>query len=343
MSAIRTREAPTIFLSKGAFDVENKAGLLDIFTKLGVADPRFDRMTDSFSALGCIFEGAKGAGSFAMQLQSMSGVAALIGSDVFADAVACATPRTRERMDVRRVLPLGVGRCRVRWISPNEHPIAQSSDLVDRTIFTKYPYLARALLAAQRIAVRDVWEMNGAETNVRKWADRTSDTSIAALEIVESGSTARGNNLAILEDAAFYPSVAGFDLNTVTTDGYIANPARMSAYDRDAVRNLFFAIESVMREPDRTQIVFSVPTEYIENFNDLTERGPDVAKIETRDGASWSSLMIVIPTDTWPRIIAEIYQRGGTDPVFTHNFQSGVQAGESAVFRAFNELPSSAA
>lgn len=317
---MRTPDKQTIIIPKNAVTdgAGPRNGLLGLLERAGydvLVRKGLDRK-DQAEQGDFVFRGVKGSDALAAQLElyDRDSIGILMGSDVIAEADLSAVS-VGVRSDIQKLLTLGIGPCRMRFLSPEENIVNGGPDLGDRLIFSKYPRLTEATLRAMGVKA-PVRRTEGADTRVNEW--RQEQPNVGAFEIVGTGDTARQNKLQIVE-TFWYPDgrsmeMPYLDLNNVTTDLYATNLARAGGRSRDMLREIGLALESARQQNRFVTFEFNVPTDDTPNFADFGMKGPTISSVMTQAGVGpWSALKISVPVDQVNRVRSELLRRGAQD------------------------------
>ncbi|MBP9773391.1 MAG: hypothetical protein KBD00_02030 [Candidatus Peribacteraceae bacterium] len=301
-----------VFVPKGS--IENKSSrnpLLDLLVSAGYSKIAggLDR-TDKIVQGDVEFMGLKGANAFSSAIDLYAGNTALFiaGTDVLAEASLTSMQRGVHVL-VEELLSLGIGKCTLEVISPQENPVQNPHDLAGRTLFSKYPQIFRDLLRQWGVGAQ-VIEMDGADNRLNDY--RAATTATAALEIVGSGSTTTALRLSRLQNMQ-YPKVGVADLHSVTTDLFITNKNSASSWQRAAIRQFGVDVEVAREKNQCVQFVFQVPLEQVEKFRALGMKGPSVKEVLSRDGKQWKALEILVPLADVGKTRMKLLQMGATD------------------------------
>lgn len=307
-----------VVVQKSALDPGKRSrnSLIDLLVRAG-----YDRVLSGFDrkdeiAQGdFIFRGVKSPDALAtaFELFRDRSLGILMGSDVLAEADVIAMQRG-VRSEIVRILALGIGRCSLTFLSPEEVPLRGPDDLDDRTIFTKYPQVLASVLRelGQYASIR---QCEGADTRVSEWRDRMP---VAAFEIVESGDTARKNALQILNGQITLPEgkslgLPYLELPDISTDVFISRISRMTSCERDALRTLGLALESARQTNRYISFRFNIPSARRKDFCDLGMKGPTFSPVESRDGTAWIAGEIMVPQEQKNEMRVELLRRGACD------------------------------
>jgi phosphoribosyl-ATP pyrophosphohydrolase len=309
----------TILLPKATFDPESKSrnAVGDLLKNAGY-DSLFRQ---KLNGKDCIeqgdfrFQGIKGPNALLWQLLRFrnESVGLMMGTDIIAEAQLKSLERLGKRAEIERLLTLGVGQCRMRFLAPAEAPIQESRDLRDRLIFSKYPALTSRLLSAMNVSAT-VAETDGADTRVNELRD--APWPVAAFEVVESGKTARENGLMIAEQLSL-PSgnvlgLSPYSPDAVQTDLFFTNRREISEYARGALRRLGLDLESAMTVHQFISFRFQVPKNRINAFRGLGMRGPSIKDVLS-DGESLAALEVFVPVLEKSAMRERLMKLGATD------------------------------
>lgn len=305
-------EKMKVFVPKGS--IENKSSrnpLLEILVRAGynkIADG-LDRK-DTVTQGDFQFIGLKGAHAFSSTIDLYEGKTALYigGTDVLAEASLTSIQRGT-KVSLEELLSLGIGKCTLEIISPEENPVRNPQDIADRKLFSKYPKIFSNLLNQWGIET-EVVDTEGADNRLNDYRVMTNRT--AALEIVGSGSTTTALQLARLQNVE-YPKVCVADLKNITTDLFISNKKDASSWEQDASRQFGLDVEAARERNQCIQFVFQVPSEQVERFRILGMKGPSIKEVLSRDGRQWKALEILVPLADVGRTRMKLLQMGAID------------------------------
>lgn len=335
---MKSAEKQYIIVPKNAFTEGSgpRNGMLDLLVRAG-----YDKVTDGLDRRDqveqgdFIFRGVKGSDALATQLELFGGMplVILMGSDVLAEADISALS-FGVRSDVQKLVDLGIGECRMRFLVPNESRVETPKDLEERLIFSKYSGLAGRTLSAMGVNI-PVRQTEGADTRVNDW--RQKNRRIGAFEIVGSGDTARQNNLQIVEEFK-YPSCESLglpylDLNRITTDLYVSNITRMSTKSKDRLREIGLALESARTVNRFVTFQCNVLTSDVPRFADLGMKGPTVCPLVGPREATWSAITISVQEDEQNAMRVELLARGAKDILSGSPLNAEPDAEQSSVIQ----------
>ncbi len=329
-------ESPLVIVSKSALSSDSRNPALSLLQSAGFGDVVDLDRCDEARVQGVRFRAMKGPGAVAanMPFEQAQATAFLLGSDVLAEAALIARSYG-VRTDIQRLLSLGIGPCRLRFLAPNEQQIIAPSDL-KRQIFSKYPMLTRSALRALLGSGGSVMALEGADTRTCEW--RGSGRAVAAYEIVESGRTARENNLQIVEGDFPYPTgsqlkVPFFDPNNITTDLYTNNLTVLQGEARDRLQEFALALEAARQRNSYAMFQCHVPVDKIDAFVQMGMQSPSVQPLVGRP--DWKALTIAVPIveqQKYRRILMDL----GAEGIVQFPATGELSRAESEVYRAFD-------
>lgn len=337
---MRNELATVIVPKSGITEGRGRNNLAGLLESAGYDKVRegLDRQ-DTFRQGGICFRGIKDAPTLASQFRNSSeGMGVIMGLDVLMEADLLAR-REGIRSDIRRVLYLGIGKCSMYVLAPEEAPVSTPEDLADRTVFTKYPAVFRQFLAAWKQRAKTEY-VTGAEIR----ANENREKSVAAFEIVESGGSARDNGLMI---AGNLPYPKGSDIGIsyaeepikISTNLYAANLGWMSEVQRQKIIELGLALESSLRRNAHVSFKFNVPRDIESRFSTFGMQGPTRSDVISVDGTEYSALEICVPQDQMNAIRLELINRGAKDIITTTGLLAEPDPKDSQVLKAMKRSP----
>lgn len=335
MSPNAIDDQPLVILSKSALDPESRNPALSLLQAARFGQVAKLDGSDGSLVDGVRFRAMKGSAAVADSLirRRQQPTAFLLGSDVLAEAALIARSKG-VRANIERVLTLGIGQCRLRILAPNEDPVLSPIDLKRRQIFSKYPMITRLALRTLLGEDASVFATEGADTRVCEWRE---EASVAAYEIVESGRTARANNLQIVEEGFPYPSgaqmqVPFFDPHRITTDLYVSNLEALQGKAREQLLEFALALESVRKANEYVMFHFHVPTVRCEEFLHLGMGKPSEQSLLGRPG--WSALAIAVP-EAQEKMIYRMLLDAKAEAIVKTDGSALLSRDDSEVYRAF--------
>jgi ATP phosphoribosyltransferase len=324
-------EKTRIIVPKTGFKADSRNSLGEVFSRAGydkVSSGEFNDR-DIVTQGDYEFLGVKGPQALEYQMlrpSSDAGLPIIMGDDILLDAKERARERIGKNLSLKRTLSMGIGSCRLRFLTPEENKILTLDDLKERDIFTKYPKLLEKILADIGIDTKKIWETNGADTRVAEARD-DGNLNTAAFEIVGTGKTARGNKLDISE---ILPE--NFSPGNVSTNLSLQNPDNVSKYTADKIKDIGLALESALKDNSRTLITFNIPSSKKNDFLQYGEKGPTISPVVTRDDKSWSALEVAVPNDKADRVFREIMEKGGKN-IYRKKLPMGISFEDSEVLK----------
>ena len=162
--------------------------------------------------------------------------------------------------DLREVLDLGFGQCRIVLAAPEASAITAPEDIAGRTIATEFPTITNKYLTNRGIDATVV-EVTGA-TELTPHADMAD----AIVDITSSGTTLAVNQLTVI-DELLDSSVRLFVWEDVAAD--------------EKIRQIQTALESVIAAEDKRYLMMNVPREHLSTVKDVIPGlgGPTVMDI----------------------------------------------------------------
>jgi phosphoribosyl-ATP pyrophosphohydrolase len=327
-----------VFVPKSAVtDSKSRNSLSGLLATAGydrLSNVGLDRQ-DACEQGGIRFVGIKDASTLSEQMRRLQGSAGVImGTDVLVEADLMARVRGY-RVEIQRVLDLGIGRCDFRILAPDERLVSDALDLEGHTIFTKFPYTAKRMMETlgQRVMIEQV---TGAEIR----ANEARTLPVAAFEIVQSGQSARENRL-VVPPGFPYPTSDQLDISyaefpKVATDLFSLNVSAITSRARDAFLELGLALESAMSSNEFTVFRFNVPTDRVALFANFGMRGPTVSQVIAKDGASWSALEISVSRASTNAVRRELVALNAKDILTEQGAQAEPDPTTSQVLAALN-------
>ena len=325
-----------VIIPKTAFKPDSRNPLGEVFVRAGydkVAEGDFDNR-DTISQGDYEFLGIKGASALRYQISrtsSQNGLPVIMGDDILWEAENRQREQKGTTTPSQKILNMGIGPCRLRFLAPQENPIRSLEDIRGRTLFTKYPALLKSILAPFGISEKNIWEINGADTRVGEARD-DGNLDTAAFEIVGSGRTARANRLDI---SSVLPD--NFGEGNVSTNLSLQNLQGLSQYISDKIKDLGVALESALKANTRTLIKFNIPKEQVSQFVQYGAKGPTASDILTEGDTRWCALEISVENEKADRIFREIMEKGGKD-VFRKKVPMGMSREDSEVLNTMSQL-----
>ncbi|MES0335358.1 MAG: ATP phosphoribosyltransferase [Candidatus Magnetobacterium sp. LHC-1] len=165
----------------------------------------------------------------------------------------------------------------VRWVVavPNDSPIRAVKDLQGKRIATELVGFTKRYLADNGIEAEVDFSWGATEVKPPQLAD-------AIVELTETGSSLRANNLRIVETIL------------VSTTRFIANKgAWQDAWKREKIRNMVMLLEGALAAEERVGLKMNIPRE---NLGDLKAilpalHSPTISELTDKD---WLALEVVI-------------------------------------------------
>lgn len=196
--------------------------------------------------------------------------------------------------DVREVLDLGFGRCRLAIAARDDAGIQSARDLPEGTrVATSFPRIATRYFESLGTSI-EIASVSGA-------AEIAPHLGVADIivDLVSTGSTLRVNGLVEVE--TIMTSTARLVANGSTLD---------DPRSAEAVRELSTALESVLRAQEKRYLMANVPRARLEEVREVIPglSGPTI--VEVLDGDSWVAAHAVVDADQVYGTIARLKQLG---------------------------------
>ncbi|MFB6142521.1 MAG: ATP phosphoribosyltransferase [Halorientalis sp.] len=197
--------------------------------------------------------------------------------------------------NLRELLDLEFGACRLVLAAPEDGPIESVADVAGGTVATEFPNVTRAYFAEQDVEV-DVTEVSGA-TELTPHVD----VADAIVDITSTGTTLRMNRLAVV-DEVLESSVRLF--------------AREDAADDPKVEQVATALGSVLAAEDRRYLMMNVPEANLDAVEDVIPGmgGPTVMDIA---GGEKVAVHAVVAEDRVFETITDLKAEGASDILVT--------------------------
>jgi len=196
--------------------------------------------------------------------------------------------------DVREVLDLGFGTCRVVVAVRDESPVRASSELPAGTrVATSFPRIARGWFQSLGIPIEIA-----AVTGATEIAPHLGVADVI-VDLVSTGSTLKMNGLRELETIM------------TSTARMVANPAAMARTEvARSVGELATALESVLRAETKRYLMANVPRARLEEVRRVIPgiNGPTI--VDVLDGAGWVAAHAVVDSDKVYQTIARLKELG---------------------------------
>jgi phosphoribosyl-ATP pyrophosphohydrolase len=339
-----------ILLPKGAVTEgkDSRNPLLDLLVRAGYDkvrsgfDPKSRNRTDQVQQGDFVFRAVKGAPALAAQFELFrnDNVGVIAGSEVVAEAQQRAL-QYGVAADIRTLLSLNIGPCSMQFLVPNQQRVFGPTDIDERLLFTKYPYLLRSVLRAsgRSAAVRTT---DGADTRVVEYQAQYPQRSTGAFEVVGTGETARANNLQIVGADLFpYPSgkemaMPYLDLLNIRTDLFVTNAGRITSRARQMLRELGMALESAKESNMRVPVTFNVLQEKASNFDQFGMKGPSEMGVRSRDKSTYVALQIYVEPDKVNSMRPIFFDLGAEDMAVGEPQRMEIGPKESEVMRVLS-------
>jgi ATP phosphoribosyltransferase len=332
---MKTIEKNRIFLPKNAFNPKSKNYLGDIFHDAG-----YDKVNGDFDSKDqipqgdFIFCGIKGSEALSTQfeLYQQSPIGLVFGEDILAEAFFLSQQQDNNNM-LMKILNMHIGPCKLQFLSPKENMLKNIKDLKTRTIFTKYPEITKKLISSLGISNFTIKKTNGSDTRIGEYRERNK-LNTAALEIVDTGNTARKNGLEIQEDNCFYPNLGEIEISSqsIATNYYVcAQTKDFSLAYREKFAELGVGLESALKKNRYTSLSFNIPQSMTHYFQNIGLKGPSCKKILSSKKEIYQELTILVPSDETNETMCFIIEKGGEDIAVKRNIEVAFSGGQSEV------------
>jgi ATP phosphoribosyltransferase len=198
------------------------------------------------------------------------------------------------RADVREILDLGFGRCRLAVAVREDSSARSAADLPEGTrVATSFPRIAREYFQSlgTEIVIAPV-------TGAAEIAPHLGVADVI-VDLVSTGSTLRVNGLREV------------DTILVSTARLIASESALSDPEtRRAVDDLATALESVLRAEEKRYLMANVPRARLEEVREVIPglSGPTI--VEVLDGDTWVAAHAVVDADRIYQTIARLKALG---------------------------------
>lgn len=188
-----------------------------------------------------------------------------------------------------------VSRRPVRWVLavPNDSPIQTPKDLQGKRIATEVVNLTRRWLAGHGVEANVEFSWGATEVKPPKLAD-------AIVEVTETGSSLRANNLRIICDIL------------QSTTRFIANPAAaQDPWKRRKMDDLILMLKGAMAAENKVGLMMNVRRSDIDKVLGVL---PALQKptISTLSDPEWADLLTILDDNIVRRIIPELKRAGAT-------------------------------
>lgn len=188
-----------------------------------------------------------------------------------------------------------VSRRPVRWVLavPNDSPIHTPQDLQGKRIATEVVQLTRRWLASHGVEANVEFSWGATEVKPPKLAD-------AIVEVTETGSSLRANNLRIVCDIL------------QSTTRFIANPAAaQDPWKRRKMDDLILMLKGAMAAENKVGLMMNVRRTDIDKVLSVL---PSLQKptISTLSDPDWADLLTILDENVVRRIIPELKRAGAT-------------------------------
>ncbi len=188
-----------------------------------------------------------------------------------------------------------VSRRPVRWVLavPNESPIREPKDLQGKRIATEVVNITRKWLASHSVTANVEFSWGATEVKPPKLAD-------AIVEVTETGSSLRANNLRIV-----------CDLLTSTTRFISNNAAALDPWKRAKMDDLILMLRGAMAAEGKVGLMMNVPKGQVAAILGILPalQKPTISALSDPD---WVDVMTIIAEDTVRHIVPKLKAAGAS-------------------------------
>src|SRR3954470_155977 len=186
-----------------------------------------------------------------------------------------------------------VSRRPVRWVLavPNDSPVRKVSDLQGKRIATEVVNLTRRWLAERGVEAHVEFSWGATEVNPPRLAD-------AIVEVTETGSSLRANNLRIVEELL------------QSTTRFIANEAAYAdPWKREKIDDLVLMLQGAMAAEGKVGLMMNVPTASLEAVVKILPalQTPTVSSLSD---PAWVAVNTIIDENIVRHIVPRLKQAG---------------------------------
>ena len=190
-----------------------------------------------------------------------------------------------------------VSRKPVRWVLavPNDSPIQTPKDLEGKRIATEVVNITRRWLATHGVTAQVEFSWGATEVKPPKLAD-------AIVEVTETGSSLRANNLRIVCDLL------------QSTTRFIANPtAALDPWKRRKMDDLILMLRGAMAAEGKAGLMMNVPKTALDEVLALMpDRKPTLS---TLSDPNWIDVMVILSEEDVRGLIPQLKRAGATSIV----------------------------
>ena len=188
-----------------------------------------------------------------------------------------------------------VSRRPVRWVLavPNDSPIREPKDLEGKRIATEVVNITRRWLASHGVEATVEFSWGATEVKPPKLAD-------AIVEVTETGSSLRANNLRIVCDIL------------QSTTRFIANPAAAAdPWKRRKMDDLILMLQGAMAAENKVGLMMNVRREHLDTVLKVL---PALQKptISALSDPQWVDVLAILDEDVVRRIVPELKRAGAS-------------------------------
>ncbi len=187
-----------------------------------------------------------------------------------------------------------VSRRPVRWVLavPNDSPIRTVQDLQGKRIATEVVNLTRKWLASHGVTAQVEFSWGATEVKPPKLAD-------AIVEVTETGSSLRANNLRIVCDIL------------QSTTRFIANgAAAVDPWKRRKMDDLVLMLKGAMAAEGKVGLMMNVRKERLEQVLAVLPVPPGTPTVTGLSNPEWADVLVILEEETVRRIIPALKRAG---------------------------------
>jgi ATP phosphoribosyltransferase len=184
----------------------------------------------------------------------------------------------------------------VRWVLavPENSPVKSVKDLQGAKIATEVVNIARKYLEANGVAAEVEFSWGATEAKVPELAD-------AIIEVTETGSSLRANNLRIVE------TVLESTTKLIANKKSWTDPAK-----REKIENIALMLKGAIAAEGKVGIKLNVPRSKLETLMSILPamKNPTISSLNDPE---WVAVETILDENTVRKIIPELKKRGGQD------------------------------
>lgn len=201
------------------------------------------------------------------------------------------------KADIRKILPLGFGKCRMSIAIPKHENYKNIHSLEGKRIATSYDTILRDYLSEKNVNT-DIHKISGS-VEITPGIDMAD----AIFDIVSTGSTLISNGLKEVE-------------TILESEACIYEHRDLSSEKQTSIEELCFRIQSVNTAKDRKYILLNVPNDKLEAVCEILP-GMKSPTIMPLGEPGWSSVHSVIHEDRFWEIIQQLKDAGAESLLVT--------------------------